>query len=370
MLRREMFAMAASASAAIFTEPARASGISLRDCAAAHNICFGSEVTTADLAADPAYAELIAQECAIITPGIEAKWPYIEPAEGSFTFGPMDTLMAFARQRHLRLHMHNLIWSVGLPPWTLAAIAAGRGAAIMARHISSIVRRYQDNVDSWDVINEPADPRWPSGPEGLCRTPWRNGLGPSYVAQALREASAANPRICLMINDDDLEYEGIDRDKKREIYVRLIEALRRNDVPLHGFGLEAHLKPWRKIADARYRRFLSELAAMDLAIYVTELDVCDREMPSDVIKRDMVVAEITKNYLDIVLDEPATSTVITWGLSDRTTWMLHDPAARRRDGLVNRPLPYDAHLQPKPMRRAMIAAFSHARDRPLAKRPT
>ena len=369
MFRREIFA--AAASAALFSEPLRASGITLRACAAARNICFGSEVTVADLTAGSGYADLIAQECAIITPGIEAKWAYTEPSEGNFSFGPMDTLMAFAKQRHLRLHMHNLIWSVGLPRWTLAAIAEGYSAAIMARHISTLVSRYQDNVDSWDVINEPADPRWPSGPEGLCRTPWRNGLGPSYVAQALRDASGANPRVCLMINDDDLEYEGIDRDQKREIYVRLIAALRRDNVPLQGFGLEAHLKPWRKIADTAYRRFLSELAAMGLAIYVTELDVCDREMPSDATNRDIAVAAATKNYLDIVLDERATTTVITWGLSDRTTWMLHDPAARRRDGLAPRPLPYDAQLRPKPMRSAMIAAFSHAPDRlPPANRHT
>ena len=220
-------------------------------------------------------------------------------------------------------------------------------------------------MDSWDVLNEPADPRWPSGPEGLCTTPWRNGLGPSYVARALRDTAGANPRVRLMINDDDLEYEGPDRDRKRDIYVRLIGALRQQLVPLGGFGLEAHLKPWRKIADAPYRSFLAELAGFGLAIYVTELDVCDREMPADVAARDEIVADVTKHYLDIVLDEPATGTVITWGLSDYTTWMRHDPAGRRRDGLAPRPLPYDAQLRPKRMRQAIVAAFAHARtDRP------
>ena len=356
--------MTAATSASTFMEPLRTNEVSLRECASARNICFGSEMTVADMIGDRAYAALIARECEMITPGIEAKWAYTEPGEGRFTFGPMDNLMNFARKNRLRLHMHNLIWSVGLPQWTTAAIAQGRGAAIMARHISILVSRYQERVDSWDVINEPADPRWPSGPEGLCRTPWRNGLGPSYVARALRDAAGANPRVRLMINDDDLEYEGADRDLKRAVYVRLIEALRREGVPLHGFGLEAHLKPWLKIADAAYQRFLGDLAGLDLAIYVTELDVCDRELPPDIAVRDKIVAEFTKHYLDIALDEPATGTVITWGLSDRATWMLHDPVARRRDGLAPRPLPYDAQLRPKPMRSAMMAAFTHARHRP------
>ena len=97
---------------------------------------------------------------------------------------------------------------------------------------------------------------------------------------------------------------------------------------------------------------------------MTELDVCDRGLPSEIAPRDLAVAEVTKHYLDIVLDEPATGTVITWGLSDRTTWMLHDPAGQRRDGLTPRPLPYDAQLRPKPMRAALTEAFAHAPDRP------
>ena len=369
MRRRDLLKMAGVSPAVTFSDPLWSGGSSLRECAAARNICFGSEITVADIVSDRAYAELIVQECEMITPGIEAKWAYTEPREEHFTFKPMDTLMAFAGKNRLRLHMHNLIWSVGLPQWTLDAIAEGREAAIMARHISTLVSRYQERVDSWDVINEPADPRWPSGPEGLCRTPWRNGLGPSYVEQALRDAAGANPRVRLMINDDDLEYEGADWDRKRAIYVRLIGALRREGVPLHGFGLQAHLKPWLKIADAAYRRFLGDLAGLGLAVYVTELDVCDRELPPEIAVRDRIVAEVTKNYLDVVLDEPATGTVITWGLSDRTTWMLHDLAGRRSDGLAPRPLPYDAQLRPKPMRGAIMAAFAHARHRPATPRP-
>jgi endo-1,4-beta-xylanase len=336
----------------------------LQAVAARKNIVFGSEVTLADIIADSAYADLIARECAIITPGIEAKWGYTEPKEGEFRLAPMDKLAAFAARNHLKLHMHNLIWAVGLPKWTIAAIAEGRETAIMARHIATLMGRYQDRVESWDVINEPADPRWPSGAEGLCRTPWRNGLGPGYIDLALRDAAAGNARVHLLINDDDLEYDAPDREEKRMIYLRLIEKLRRHDVPIHGFGLEAHLKPWLTIAEPAYRRFLAGLADLGLSLYVTELDVCDRYLPADIGLRDRAVAEFAKNYLDLVLDNAATRTVITGGLSDRSTWMLRDPAGRRDDGRAPRPLPYDTSLVAKPLRAAMISAFTHARARP------
>lgn len=338
--------------------------MSLRQAAAARNIRFGSAVTVADIASDPLYAALIARECAIITPGLEAKWAATEPKDGIFNFGPMDRLAAFAARHDLRLHMHNLIWSVFLPAWVIPAIAEGRSAEIMARHIGALVSRYQDNVDSWDVVNEAADPHWPSGPEGLCNTPWRRSLGPGYVGMAFQEAAAANPHAHLIINDDDLEYDEPERALKRDIYLRLITALKRQNVPIDGFGLEAHLKPWRALADKPYRQFLAELAGLGLAIYVTELDVCDRSLPAEIAARDQAVSAFTKHYLDIVLDEPATRTVMTWGLSDRSTWMLRDPAGARPDGLAPRPLPYDAHLSPKPMRDALLSAFSNARARP------
>jgi endo-1,4-beta-xylanase len=362
MQRRQFMAAGGAAAAQAWALPAPG-GASLKAAAATRNICFGTEMTVADLA-DPAYAALVARECAIVTPGIEAKWAYTEPAEGQFRFGPMDALARFAAANHLRLHMHNLIWAVGLPRWTVAAIAEGREAAIMARHIAALVSRYRDLTESWDVVNEPADPRWPSGPEGLCTTPWRRGLGPGFIDQALRDAAAAGPGIHLLINDDDLEYDGADREQKRQIYLRLATALKQRGVPLHGFGLEAHLKPWRSIAEKPYRRFLGELGALGLKLYVTELDVCDRTLPADIAVRDQAAAAYAKAYLDIVLDEPATGTVICWGLSDRSSWMLRDPAGQRPDGLAPRPSPFDAGLTAKPLRAALLTAFLHARSRP------
>ena len=365
MFRRHFLAVAGADIINTGTTRRFAEASSLRVIAASRNIRFGTEVTWQDLSSDARYADLVARECAIITPGIEAKWAASEPSEGVFEFSKLDRIAAFAARYGLRLHMHNLIWSVALPQWTIAALSDGKGAAIIARHVSELVSRYRTLVDSWDVVNEPIDPRWPSGPEGLCLTPWRRSLGAGYVALALQDAASVNDKVCLMINDDDLEYAAPDRDRKREMYLRLIEALKRQNVPIHGFGLEAHLKPWLPLAEQAYHRFLAALAGFGLRLYVTELDVCDKYFPPDIASRDQAVGAFTKRFLDIVLDEPAVTTVMTWGLSDRSTWMLHDPAGQRADRLAPRPLPYDSQLSPKPMRDALVMAFRHARMRPV-----
>ena len=337
----------------------------LRGRAAARGLLFGAEVLAVDLAADPHYAALVARECAIITPGLEAKWAATEPVEGVFQFAGFDAVAGFAQAHDIALHGHNLVWAVYNPPWLIEALQDGRGQAVLARHIAAVCGRHAGRVLAWDVVNEPVDPRWPADRQGLCTTPWWHALGPAYVERAFHLAHAADPNALLLINDDDLEYDEPDRQLKRDQYLRLIETLRRRDVPLTGFGLEAHLKPDRRIAEQAYRRFLAELGGMGVALFVTELDVNDQLLPADIGVRDAAVAEITGRYLDLVLDEPAVRGVQCWGLSHRHQQMGRDPATRRPDGLPNRALPFDAALRPTLMGEAIGRALDAAPQRPM-----
>ncbi len=332
----------------------------LRGRAAARGLLFGAEVLAGDLAADAGYAALVARECGVITPGLEAKWAATEPAEGMFQFAGFDALARFAQAHDIALHGHTLVWAVYNPPWLLDALRDGRGEAVLARHVDAVCGRHAGSVLAWDVVNEPIDPRWPADAQGLCTTPWWHALGPDYVERALRLAHEADPGALLLINDDDLEYDEPDRQAKRDQYLRLAETLRRRDAPLAGFGLEAHLKPGRRIAERAYRRFLEELGGMGLALFVTELDVNDQSLPADIEARDAAVADVTRRYLDLALDEPAVRAVQCWGLSHRHEQMGRDPATRRPDGLPNRALPFDAALALTPMGEAIGRALDAA----------
>jgi endo-1,4-beta-xylanase len=361
LTRREFATCAAAAPS--YLRAAQIGQRSLRDIAADRNILFGTMVTLSQIA-DPDYARLVADECAIMAPGIEAKWPVTEPQEGDFRFAAMDALAGFAAGARLRLHMVNLIWSVGLPAWTLAALAQGRGQDVMSRHIRTVAGRYRGHVHSWDVVNEAVDPHWTSDKFGLVMTPWWHAMGDDFVRRAFMETASADPMASLMINDDDLEYDSPAHEAKRTTYLRLVEYWLRRGLPIQGFGLETHLKPWLPLAQKSYRRFLHELAGFGLKLRITEFDVNDRELPADISVRDRMAAEAAKRLLDIALDEPALDTLITWGLSDRTTWLRQEPIAHRKDGLPPRPLPYDAHFVAKPMREAFVSALRGARARP------
>jgi endo-1,4-beta-xylanase len=79
---------------------------------------------------------------------------------------------------------------------------------------------------------------------------------------------------------------------------------------------------------------------------ITELDVLDDGLRADPTIRDAGVADIYRRYLDVALDEPAVKVLMTFGLSDRYTWLQED--FPRKDRAPRRPLPFDADLQPKP----------------------
>lgn len=350
-----------AAAAASVVPPTRSDG--LKALAARKGLLFGSEVLASELASDPAYAALVARECSVVTPGLEAKFGIVEPQDGTFAFAPLDRIASFCTANGIALHMHNMIWGVFMRPWERAALAMGRGEAVLARHVAAVAGRYAGRVAAWDVVNEPVDPRWRAGPEGLTLTPWRVALGPGEIADAFRLTRAADPTALLMINDDNLEYAAPDRQVKRDTYLRLIEGWQRAGVPVGGFGLEAHLKPDQAIDEPALRRFLAALGGLGLQVWVTELDVEDRTLPAEIGARDRAVAAITRRYLDLVLDEPATRAVITWGLSDRHSDLGSLADTRRGDGLPSRGVPFDATLQPKAMYQAIAQAFLVARQR-------
>jgi endo-1,4-beta-xylanase len=324
---------------------------------------FGAMVESTALAADPAFASLVAAECAIIVPGIEAKWAATEPEPGIFRFAALDKIAQTAAANWQRLRAHNLVWGVYNPPWVAPALQAGQGRAALHRHIEAVAGHLRGRAWAWDVLNEIIDTRWPADPDGLVTDGWWHALGPVYAAEAMHAAHAADPGAKLFINDDWLEYPA--SAAKRAHYLRLIERWVAAGVPIHGFGLEAHLQPDIPFDAKPYRRFLADIAATGLSIHVTELDVHDRTLPPDIAARDQAVADTLRRYLDTTLDEPAVEAVITWALTDRYNYQNRDPSTRRPDGLPSRGGLLDAALGRKPAWFAVASAIAHAPDRKL-----
>jgi endo-1,4-beta-xylanase len=194
--------------------------------------------------------------------------------------------------------------------------------------------------------------------------PWYQTIGPSYVAESFRIAHHQDPKALLVLNEFGFETVNEFGDQpgpRRRATLQVIDRLLHQRVPVHALGIQAHLLADRfaERFDARaYRRFLDEVADRGLKILITEMDVLDDGLPADVAVRDRGVADVYRRYLDVTLDHHAVKALITFGLSDRYTWLQED--LPREDGAARRPLPFDEDLQPKPAYRALSHSLRDA----------
>jgi endo-1,4-beta-xylanase len=215
------------------------------------------------------------------------------------------------------------------------------------------------------VVNEAIVNGTDQGHRGLRKdVPWFRTIGPEYVAHAFHEAHESDRRACLVLNDFGYETVSQYGDKpsdKIRATLQVLDRLLHHDVPVHAFGIQAHLLADRfheRFHARQYRRFLSELSDRGLKIFITELDVLDDGLPKAPHRRDRMVADVYKRYLDVALEETDIAAVINFGLSDRYTWLEED--LPRDDGGHRRPLPFDENLHRKPAFHAIHSRLASA----------
>ena len=290
------------------------------------------------------------------------KWRAIQPTRDAFAPEGMDRLAKFSSAHGLWLRGCPLFWHESLPDWFGAAMRTPADwERVVLPYARYLAERYGAQLRHWDVVNEGLDPQ--EGRDDPARV-WRltELYGDDFFRRAFELARRLAPQTTLFYNDYGLEYDTAWHERRRVVLLRALERWRRQDVPVDALGLQAHLTAGgEKLAQERLRAFLAEVAAIGLEIVVTELDVAETRFDAPVAKRDEAVADETERFLDVVLDQPAVAGVLTWGLSDRYSWLENTVDPR------NRGLPYDRDYREKPMRRAIARAISGAPPRRAAK---
>lgn len=377
-----LFGASSAAGLVADTAPAAAAAVRLGSArmplwrtAMRQGIVYGSSTATWQIS-DPAYRALFRREAAILFTEDDLLWYRLKPTPDSdLNFGHGDRIIAFAERNAQLVFGAHLVWDQGFGPgwsrrdrWDLTPVAARR---LLFDTVASVVGRYRGRVPIWSVVNEAIVNGRGQGVAGLRNdVPWFATIGPDYVAASFHVAHQADRSACLLIND--FGYETVDQygdrpEDKRRTTLQVIDRLLAAGAPVHAFGIQAHLlaDQFATRFQARdYRRFLSELADRGLKILITELDVLDDGLPRQARTRDLLVADVYRRYLDVALDETAVASVMTFGLSDRYSWLQEDYP--RPDGAARRPLPFDQHLQPKPAFFALQQGLLHA----VRRRPT
>ena len=333
-----------------------------------NKLYFGSAVRIEQVMSEQDLRAVLLRECDCLTPEVALKWAPVERSPGSFDFRSMDALANFALANKKQLHGHTLLWHKSIPHWATSSLFEKNGWALVQRYFQAALSRYGHAIAQWDVINEPIETGYRM--DGLRNSLFLQAFGVDYIARALWEARQLAPQAKLMINEFGLEYDLRVEHDRRYHFLKLLERIRHAGVPLDGVGLQAHLDLSKGILPADVLgRFLKEIADLGLFIVISELDVKEHEYILPVEQRDARVADETRRYLDVALGQPAVRGVMTWCLSDRHSWLevTKEDLARYpgawKDGSspgVNRGLPFDYSMKPKPMYRA-IAEAGHPR---------
>jgi endo-1,4-beta-xylanase len=319
---------------------------SLRAHAEQRGLLAGCAVVPQRLTEEQAYGSAVAEQANLLVAENAMKWAALRPAPDKFDFRGADELLAFADQHGQKVRGHNLCWHEALPGWFESTVTKENAQQFLVQHIQTVAGRYAGKLHSWDVVNEAVDPK--SGrADALRKSPWLDLIGPDYIELAFQAARQADPAALLAYNDYGIENDSADDREKRGQVLMLVRRLKARGVPIDAVGVQSHLSATDPPPGAGLQEFVRELGAMGLQVFVTELDINEQKLEGSVAERDAAIARLYKSYVTMMLAEPNVSAVLSWGITDRYTW-LNGPKFARPDNKPQRCLPLDSDYQPTP----------------------
>ncbi|WP_226642948.1 endo-1,4-beta-xylanase [Mesobacillus subterraneus] len=298
----------------------------------------------------------------------------IQPEEGKFTFEEADKIVKFAKENDMELRFHTLIWHSQVPEWFFLDKAGNpmvdetdpkqreKNKKLLLKrletHIKTIVKRYKNDVSSWDVVNEVID-EYASNDEGLRESPWYQITGKDYIKVAFETANRyAAKDAKLYINDYNTEVEP----KRTHLY-NLVKELVEEGVPVDGVGHQAHIQiGWPSLQEMEDS--INMFADLGLDNQITELDVSlygwpprpayptYDEIPAFEFERQAERYDQLFELYERLGDK--ISSVTFWGVADNHTW-LNDRAEQYNGGVgVDAPFVFDTEYNAKPAYWAII----------------
>jgi endo-1,4-beta-xylanase len=285
-------------------------GKALRELATERDLWIGAAVAPNPILCEPAYAEVLKREFNALTTENALKFGPVHPAPDRYDWRAADTIVEFAEQNDMLVRGHTLVWHNQLPAWVEKGDWTREELTeVLREHIATVVGRYKGRVAAWDVVNEAVDDK------GMLRdTVWLRVIGPDYVELAFHWAHEADPDALLFYNDYSAEALG----QKSDAVYELVQDLLDKGVPIHGVGLQMHLRSASPSWLAGVRENIERLGALGLEVQITEMDVRVRDAGATTLERQ---AQVYGDVMQVCLDAPNCTAFVLWGFTDRHSWI-------------------------------------------------
>lgn len=258
-----------------------------------------------------AYLDTLTQEFNTIVMENMMKWASINPNQDKYMFAGNDVAAKIAKAYGMSMRGHTLVWHQQLPDWLTKKSGQWTKEElldIVKNYVSSVVTHYQDDIYTWDVLNEILEE------DGTFRqSMWYKTTGEDYIRVALNEARAADPDAVLIINDYNVETIG----PKSDGLYRLASALLEEGTPLDGVGFQSHFISGQIDFDSLEKN-IERFQALGLDVQFTEIDI---RIEAPVTEDKLILQGQEYEKLMRIARKHKIDTFMVWGMHDGVSWV-------------------------------------------------
>jgi len=298
----------------------------------------------------------------------DMKFGGIHPKEDTYNFKSVDMICDYARENNMKLTGHTLVWHAQYAAWLFKGLKPGDKDDIellknrMKEHIETLINRYDDIVDNWDVVNEAiSDSGGKTYRDNNEGSKWYDIFqNEDFIYFAFKYAQdaldAKDSKAKLFYND----YNTYNQAKLKKI-LNMARWLRdEKNVRIDGIGFQAH---WNmsgpavsdiKLAfDAIIKEgFLIKISELDVSVYTNDNwgqkdwepeKKFDEQMAKQQAEYYKSIFALFREYSEHITD------VTFWGVSDDDSWLDWFPTKRN-----NYPLLFDDDYNAKAAYYAII----------------
>jgi endo-1,4-beta-xylanase len=326
----------------------------LRQAAEKSNFWVGTTIQGRMWNHDPEYKPVLGRN---FNAAVSIVFPNLtEPERGHFDFDAMDEAMSFAKQNHMKLMGHCLVYrNMQTAPWMnfnnaqCGGWSAKELDAVLKEHIESVVRHGGDTYYAWEVVNEPTNPT-----HNGC---WSRVLGDEqYIVKAFQYAREAAPNTLLLLNDT-FGQSGIDKERADDFW-GLVKRLKDAGAPIDVVGTEMHweMPSLRPTYLDEFKDFLATARKLGVKVHVTEMDVY--QGPTDSPELFAKQKEIFYNIVHACMQDTNCIGFMTWGIADRYTWLRTSDWKNMPNA---KPVLFDDDYKKKPAYYGVLQALQEGR---------
>jgi len=243
-----------------------------------------------------------------------------------------DEIVRWCNAHNITTKGHPLAWNYAQPPW----LPKDPDSAMQLQfdRIERCVRRFKNEIDIWDVVNEATHYDRPGCKERapiLTEAISRMGIG-AYVREAFKSARKANPKAILLIND-----YRTDPSYAEKVISKVVDD---NGQPLYDvIGIQSHMhgsywgaqRAWEVCE--RFAKFGKPLHFTETTVVSGPRDSSGWTTTPDGEKRQ---AEQVAEFYRVLFSHPAVEAITWWDFTDQNAWQ-RAPAGLVRDDMSPKP---------------------------------